>query len=265
MAEDSAAWVYAATATIPPVTLTGLAGVSGARVHAVRAGDLAAAVSTVSQAQFGEQPLRQHLEDLAWLERTARAHHHVIETVLDGRPGVPMRLATLYYDDTGVAAMLAARRAEITAALDRVAGRAEWGVKLYAVPHGETTPPAGAATPPGAPGLGPGAGYLKRRQAELSAREDDRREAMAVAGVMHATLAGLASAACRRPPQAAELTDAAESMVLNGTYLVQDRRSARFAAAARELAGQSPAFRLQLTGPWPPYSFTAFEDPGPDE
>jgi hypothetical protein len=57
----------------------------------------------------------------------------------------------------------------------------------------------------------------------------------------------------------AELAGAPETMVLNGTYLVEDARWAEFAAAARELASQPPGVRLELTGPWPPYSFTAVD------
>ena len=107
----------------------GLAGVAGQPVHAVPAGGLSAAVSTVSLAEFGQEPLRPHLEDLTWLEQTARAHHRVVEAVADGPPVIPMRLATLYHDDGKVAAMLAERHDDFTAALDPVTGQTEWGVK----------------------------------------------------------------------------------------------------------------------------------------
>jgi hypothetical protein len=48
-------------------------------------------------------------------------------------------------------------------------------------------------------------------------------------------------------------------MMLNAAYLVAQDRSREFAAAADRLAGQHPAVRLELTGPWPPYSFAAVD------
>ena len=240
-------------------TWAGLASVAGQPVHAVPAGGLSAAVSTVSLAEFGQEPLRRHLEDLTWLEQTARAHHHVVEAVADGRPVIPMRLATLYHDDGKVAAMLAERHDDFAAALDQVTGQTEWGVKLYAAP-----PPAAGTDPvPAEPGTGPGASYLSRRRAELTARVDARRADAAAADAVHAALMALASAAQLRPAQATELSDVPRAMILNGTYLVADAESGAFAAAARELADRFPGLGVELTGPWPPYSFAAVGASGP--
>jgi len=85
----------------------------------------------MGRSEFGEAALRQNLEDLDWLERTARAHHKVIETVAKERPVVPMRLATVYSSDEAAAGMLAERAADLRQALTRLARRSEWGVKAY--------------------------------------------------------------------------------------------------------------------------------------
>ena len=49
-------------------------------------------------------------------------------------------------------------------------------------------------------------------------------------------------------------------MLVNASYLV-DSRDRDFAAAVTALAEQYSDVRLELTGPWPPYSFTAAEGP----
>lgn len=247
MTEQDAIWGYAITARLSPDRLAGLTGVAGQPVHPVTQAGLTAAVSTVSLAEFGAQPLRQRLEDLAWLEATARAHHQVIEAL--PAPVIPLRLATIYRDDENVAGLLAGRHAELTAALDQVTARAEWGVKLFA--------PERAAAPdaPGPPGAGPGVSYLRRRRDQLSAQDQTRQADAALAEEVHAELRGMAAAAQLRPAQAAELTgEHSRTMLLNATYLVDDAAAARFAAAVREL-GQRHGTRIELTGPWPPYSF----------
>jgi Gas vesicle synthesis protein GvpL/GvpF len=247
MTEQHAIWGYAVTARLSPGRLAGLTGVAGQPVHTVTQAGLTAAVSRVSLTEFGEQPLRQRLEDLAWLEATARAHHQVIEAL--PAPVIPLRLATIYRDDGNVAGLLAQRQAELAAALDQVTARAEWGVKLFAAAR-----PA-APDAPGVPGAGPGLSYLRRRRHQLTAQDRARQADAALAEEVHAELRAMAAAAQLRPAQAAELTgEHSTTMLLNATYLVDDAAAARFAAAVREL-GQRHGTRIELTGPWPPYSF----------
>jgi Gas vesicle synthesis protein GvpL/GvpF len=247
MTEQDAIWGYAITAPLRPGRLAGLTGVARQPVRSVTQAGLSAAVSTVSLAEFGEQPLRRRLEDLAWLEATARAHHQVIEAL--PAPVIPLRLATIYRDDSSVASLLGERQSELAAALDQVTARAEWGVKLFAAER-----PA-APDAPGPPGAGPGLSYLRRRRHQLSAQDQARRADAALAEAVHAELSGMAAAAQLRPAQAAELTgEHRTTMLLNATYLVDDDAAARFAAAVRGL-GQRHGVRIELTGPWPPYSF----------
>lgn len=247
MTEHHAIWAYAVAAQLSPGRLAGLTGVAGQPVRMVTGAGLAAAVSTVGLAEFGEQPLRRHLEDLAWLEATARAHHQVIDAL--PAPVIPLRLATIYRDDGKVAGLLAERQADFGAALDQLTARAEWGVKLL---RAATATASAAAEPPGA---SPGTSYLRRRRQQLSAQDQARQADAALAREVHAVLRGMAAAAQLRPAQAAELTgEDSPAMLLNATYLVDDAAAARFAAAARELGRQHGA-RVELTGPWPPYSF----------
>ena len=260
MAGDFGVWVYAISDSIRREWLGDVTGLGGHPVYAVEAAGLAAAVTAVSLDEFGEQPLRRHLEDLAWLEAIARMHHHVIEIVADHRPVVPMRLATVYHHDAGVAAMLAARREVVAAALGRVTARTEWGVKVYAAQIPVTVAEPAAAASAGGAAASAGAAYLRRRRTELTASEDARQVTVASAEHVHTTLGRLAAAAQLRAPQAPQLTGQTGRMILNGAYLVDDEQSGDFAAAAAGLADRHPEVRIELTGPWPPYSFAAVDE-----
>ena len=81
MTDDRGVWVYAIAREVAGGWLGGIAGLDGQPVRAVRAAGLAAAVTTVRLAEFGEAALRRHLDDRSWLERAAQAHHLVIETL----------------------------------------------------------------------------------------------------------------------------------------------------------------------------------------
>jgi hypothetical protein len=171
-----------------------------------------------------------------------------------------MRLATIYRGDANAAAILAQRSDDFTAALRRVTGRAEWGVKILA-----GSPATVQGSPEddrgGAGGSGPGAAFLRRRRTQLTAHENARRAAATDAEKIHLALGGLAVASYERPPQDPQLTGRAERMILNGAYLVDEEESARFAEAVYRLGAECPDVRIELTGPWPPYSFAVVGEP----
>ncbi|MGC5019934.1 GvpL/GvpF family gas vesicle protein [Micromonospora sp. DT47] len=250
------AWLHGVVRDADPAALAAVPGMDGGPVRAVRSAGLVAVVSAAPLTEYGEEALRRNLEDLAWLERAARAHHAVVDALSRSGAVVPARLATVHHDDTRVAAMLAERRAELTGALDRLTGRGEWGVKGYVVPGAlpRTEAPADAS--------GAGAAYLRRRRAQLTARDEGQRIAAEAAAAVHAALTGYAAAGRRHSPQDRRLSGAPTAMVLNGAYLVDVGAVDGFAALVWELADRHPEIRLELTGPWPAYSFVA---DGPEE
>lgn len=259
MADGDGVWVYAVTHHVDDSALRGLAGVSGEPVYAVTAAGLTAAASRVPLAEFGEQALRRNLEDLAWLETVARKHHEVIESVAHGAPVVPMRLATVFHDDDGVSAMLTSRHDDLAAALARVSGRDEWGIKVYAARRPADAP----GTASGSASASPGAAYLRRRKSELSASEDARRSAAASAEEIHAVLRDLAAGSLLRPPQTPQLSGGTGQMILNSAYLVDTEGADRLRETVESLDRRHGAVRVELTGPWPPYSFAAIEHTEP--
>jgi hypothetical protein len=232
-------------------------GVGDAPVRVVEQGGLIALVSTVGLADFGEEALRNHLEDLAWLESTARAHHTVVDIVAAAAPALPLRLATVYRNDQRVREVLEDRRGEFVGALDRIAGRTEWGVKGYAdLDEFATNTAADADTAAGSPGTS----YLRRRQAERRDEEHARHEAAIFAERIDAELRGIAVAGRLHPPQDPQLSGHHGLMLLNAAYLVDDERAGEFRTAVTRLAERRPGVRLELTGPWAPYSFAAEEE-----
>jgi hypothetical protein len=243
--------VYAVAADAEPAFTGGLIGVGGGAARPVTAAGLVAIAGDVPLAQFGEAALRRNLEDLDWLEQTARAHHAVIEAVAKERTVVPMRLATVYRFDEGVTGMLTERAADFREALARITARSEWGVKAYTAPPPEQGPPGQGQQPPdaGQAPLGPGAAYLRRRRAQLAARSDARQQALVSARAIHEELGQLCVAARVYPPQSPELAGRSASMVLNAAYLVADERAEDFAAAVTGLAAAHPSVQLALTGP----------------
>lgn len=250
-------YVYGVSRDLPGEAMETISGVGGAPVHVIEHGGLTAVVSPVSLAEFGEDALRHNLEDLGWLESTARAHHAVVDAAATSAATVPLGLATVYRSEDRVKKALRERSKEFTRALSRIIGRTEWGVKAYADLRQAT--PSGT-TRVEAPTARPGTSYLQRRRAEQHTEEEARREVLAIAERIDTELRDIAAAGRLHRPQDPQLSGERGWMILNAAYLVDDARADDFCATVARLADLRPEIRLQLTGPWAPYSFATEEE-----
>ncbi|MGW7198236.1 GvpL/GvpF family gas vesicle protein [Streptomyces chryseus] len=237
-----------------------LRGVAGAPVRTVadETGGLVALVSDVPAGDFEAAPLAAHFEDLVWLEAVARAHHGVIDAVAARGTVLPLRLATIYRDDDRVHDMITADRAAFTRRLAHLDGSVEWGVKVYLA----AAPPPAATEPAPEPELSPGRAYLRGRHRERNARQDSFREAADSARRVEAAAVAHAVEHVRHRPQQGPLAEEAGENIVNDAYLVPRELTDDFRQAVERVAAESAAIRVEITGPWAPYSFAA---PGPDE
>jgi hypothetical protein len=220
----------------------------------ISSGPLAAVASRIR--------VRVDADDVGTEDALARvlAHEAVLERLLEAAPAVvPFRFGSACAEEADVVELLEAREAELVAALDRLAGRVELGVKAYADPAllAEAVSARDdqlaalqakvAAAPSGtAHLLGK---QLERRTADASTQERGR-----LASTLHERCSAAAVAACTNPlPEAA----AGLRPLLNGAYLVERRAEAAFRdeAAAAAAAHADVGLRVDVTGPWPAYNF----------
>jgi hypothetical protein len=246
---SAASYTYAIARAFDPARAAGLVGVDGAAIHLVRHQDLVAVVSPLSAADADETALRARLETLAELEAIARAHHGVVAAVAACTPTLPLRLATVHRGDDRVAQLLRREYRRFCETLDRLAGRVEVGVKIYVV--AEETGGSGSARA--------GRDYLRYRREQRDQRQHAWRRATTAAEQMDAVLAGLAVDRRQHRTQSAELFGAPGENVFNAAYLVAAGRAEELAAHARRLGAENPHVTIEITGPWPPYSFAGAE------
>ncbi|WP_371502844.1 GvpL/GvpF family gas vesicle protein [Kitasatospora sp. NBC_00374] len=259
-------YVYAIARHTPALsqTLTGLTGVAGSPVHAVHtapAGAVVAVVSPVPEADYDEAALRRHLEDLTWLENLARAHHGVVETLVACTTVLPLRLATVYRDDDRVRTMIDHRHDQFREQLAHLADHCEWGVKLYV-----DSPTATVTEQPVASGLSPGRDYLRRRRAQRDEQQDAYRAAERTAERVETAARAHAVGRVRHRIQEGELAAGPGVNISNDAYLVPVDHTEQFLADVTRSADGLPGVRVEVTGPWAPYSFAVApqsEDPGP--
>ena len=236
----------------------------GYPVQLVLEGPLAGVVSRVSAAEFDEAELPGRLGDAAWLEQKIRAHEQVLEGVLASAPVLPCRFCTVYRDEADLRSFLAAREGALSAALGRISGRVELGVKAF-VDRARFATFAGTRSErirelservSQAEG---GRAYLETRQIERLVADELERFRQEAAPQLHERLLNAADEGVLLAPQRPEVSGREEEMVLNGAYLVADRSRFEHALAGLARERREEGVELELTGPWPPYNFVPEE------
>jgi hypothetical protein len=238
-----------------------VAGVAGAAVDCIDTEDLRALVSEVPGAEFAQDALVEHFDDLEWVGTNAQAHEAVLAAALAAGPVLPLRFGTVFRDHEAVMAVLRRHRDELLAEVERMTGRREWGAKVvvdldacdrWIIEH---TP--GLEQPPTDDSAPDGRAYLARRQAQRGMRDERHRLLLEISQEVHDRLTELSVDSSTDPPQQRELSGHEGEMILNGAYLVDDTGVEAFEQAGDELTGRhaDKGVVVQITGPWPPHHF----------
>ncbi|MFG3008945.1 GvpL/GvpF family gas vesicle protein [Streptomyces cinerochromogenes] len=243
-------YVYAVCRPFRTPLQAQLTGVTGAPAALLHHHGLVAVVSTVPEADFCEEALKAHLEDLDWLAATARAHQGVVDALTTVTTPLPLRLATVFRDDSALRMMIEAREDDFRRLLDRLDGRVEWGVKVYLEPEPAEDEPAAAARPVS------GRDYLRSRRERSHAQEERWQRAERFAHSLHGRLAERAEDVRLHRPQNSAISGTTGQNVLNAAYLVPRAHSEEFVELVDRTKDEAPGIRVELTGPWAAYSFS---------
>ena len=259
----TACYVYAITHSAwgaPPPDLRGVEGKPG--LQTVRHDDLQAIVCDVSLAEFGPGAIDERLKDLAWVEEKVRAHDLAVKALSAVGTVIPCRFCTILPTPDDAAAALRRHRDLIVRTLDAIDGRTEWGVKLMADTRAAALVQVESPIEPEArPDPGAGRAYLAQKKGQGRRRDDVLRAAAAAAEVVHRDLFALASDAAVLPTRDRGGSARGWHLALNAAYLVPNADTGAFQARVDALAQRyrPQGLRIDLTGPWPPYNFSALD------
>lgn len=213
--------VMASHAEVPP-----LAGLDDAPLGARDVGDLTLAAS-------------DHEAAPAPSKEAVLRHAQVVEALAQsGAAVLPARFGLAFDDEAALQDDVAAQAAELRAALERVRGCAEVGLRVLG-PERDERPEAPLS----------GGDYLRARLEETTERER-------LAAELHDALARHARGSTRNAA-------AGDRLLLSAAYLVPHDAVGAFRHEVGKLERSHPELALVCTGPWPPYSFAPRAEAGP--
>jgi hypothetical protein len=243
-----ALYAYGITTAGLPLPAEARALTDGGPLERVGVGDLELLVSPVRPEQLAID--EDDLSENGRLATLARGHDAVVRAAAGCGPVLPLRFGTVVADETAARRLLREHGDSAREQLRRIGVTREWGVKLVRSLDAE---PASVGPRPGDRSGVTGTEYLARRRRALEQHGEAEAAAGKAAEVLQETLRPHVTESLRRGGSAGS------SLLLDLAFLVRPDAEADFLAAAAEL-GESFApdgLGVEVSGPWPPYSFVA--------
>lgn len=218
-------------------------GVDGVHhVEALPCGEFICWVSPVDHAAFRRE-LESNMENLEWLALHGVRHQQVVGEIAGEETIVPARFATLFSSQAALRKDVESRASALEKVFARIADSDEWGVKVLL----EEQPPAAA----GRSAPGSGRDYLKQKAARMKKRPE-RNDAE-----LKELAAALEKVATDSSP-AGKVSGSRPGLLWQATFLVARSRRKQWEAVLQQFVQQwQGKRRIEVTGPWPPYSFVS--------
>ncbi|MGE5325348.1 MAG: GvpL/GvpF family gas vesicle protein [Actinomycetota bacterium] len=221
---------------------TGVDGVHA--VEAVPCGEFLCWVSPVDPIAFSQE-LEKNLENLEWLAVHGIRHQQVVGEIAQKETIVPARFGTLFSSQAALLKDVEARRSALKKVFNRIADSDEWGVKVLVLEEDQPAKPVSTAA------ARSGREYLQQKAARIKKkpeRDDVELERFSSALEKVATDSG----------PAGRVSGAQPGLLWQATFLVARSRRSQWERVLDDFVKQwEGKRRIEVTGPWPPYSFVS--------
>ncbi len=233
--------------------------VPGQSVQVLECENIAAIVSPVSTDDFSAETLAARAEDIGWLESVVRAHNEVIAAVHARQTILPAKFGSVYTGLPDLKVALEQMQEPLLRQLEQLEGTDEWAVHVYA--DRSMAREYVAAHDAGTVALErelnsarPGRAYFLQRKLKDYIATATENALNGLAQTAFDDLSAHAVAAQVNPPGQAGV-DSTRVEVLRAAFLVSRTDSDNFLGAAENLRDDEEGLDVEVTGPWPPYSF----------
>lgn len=221
---------------------------------------IAAVYSTVDLDDFTGPEAEENFQDIRWIGPRALVHEKVVAQVSGTSPVLPARFGTIFSSFDRMQLLLTTKYDAIVEFLDRITDRQEWSVKGYVDKKQAVKRRAAeelAVQREALDKLAPGARYFHEKKLEAVAQQTVsawlNEQIVAIAD----DLAPISVERVERKILSREATGKETDMILNLALLVDLKGVPLLEAAIQQINSESPStgLVLELSGPWPPYSF----------
>jgi hypothetical protein len=254
---------------LPPLPLLG-PGVDGQNSLAVATyQDLAAVWSPVPVEDFCGPEAEERLQDLTWIGPRVIRHQEVVAGVMRHSAVLPVRFGTIFASLANLEKVLQRHSDTIAEFLDRLTDQEEWAVKGMldrAEAKDKLISLKLAREAESLEALSPGKRYFEEQRLRAACNQELQRWLQKVCREVWADLRDYAAEVQERRLLSRETTGSDQDMVWNWALLIPRQAVGGFKTRIQDINAQYAhrGLRLEVSGPWPPYSFCPALDMEPE-
>ena len=210
----------------------------------MRCGEFLCWASEVSREEFVARR-DSNMQDLEWLA-DASVRHQAVLSKLAGRGAVlPARFGLVFSNEKTILRHMASRRRELRAQFRKVEGADEWGIKVFRLNPGPQLINVAKS----------GSDYLKKKADAMHAELARSERGRALPDEINGFAAELKKVA-RDVAPGGSVSRGQPGLEWQVSILLPKEQRAKFnALVERSASAWAGAHRIEVTGPWPPYSF----------
>jgi len=197
------------------------------------------------------------------IEEILRRHEDVLDTLMKLTTVVPFKFGTILKDEKAASKMLRDYGEKFKKLLSKFTGRAEWGLKVYTdnqefKKHLMQTEPKFKSLEVKREELSRGVAYLLEKKMEEELKDGIADRLAKLTGVIFQEAGKDTHEAKLNKTLPQKLTGKKKEMILNTAYLIEREKVARFRKQAQIIIKkyEPMGLEIEVSGPWPPYSFT---------
>jgi len=219
------------------------AGVDGsAAVESLPCAGLVCWISRVDKREFDNE-LAKNMENLEWLAQVSVRHQQVVAAIAKSRDILPARFGTVFRTQASLAADVVKRKALLESDLKRISGCEEWGLKVFSA---QSKAPAAIAA-------NSGREYLRAKAAVLHAEPRPGSDTE-----LQRLMDALDELAVESAPGRGAVSRGQRGLQWQGSLLVKRAQRNKLQLLVTRFSQEwEGARRIELSGPWPPYSFVS--------
>jgi hypothetical protein len=231
--------------------------------------DLVAVWSPVPLEDFCGPEAEKRLQDLTWIGPRVIRHQEVVAGVMRHSPVLPVRFGTIFASLANLQKVLQRHSDTIAEFLERLTDQEEWAVKGMLDRPGAKDKLVSlklALEAENLEGLSPGKRYFEEQRLRAAGDQELQRWLHKVCQEVWTNLQDCATQAQERRLLSRKTTGSDQDMVWNWALLIPRQAVGGFQALIQDVNAQYAhrGLRLEVTGPWPPYSFCPSLDMEPE-
>jgi hypothetical protein len=217
-------------------------GIDGVHpVQSLACEDFICWVSSVDAASFS-RAISSNMENLEWLALHGVRHQKIVAEIAARNTVVPARFGTIFSSEATLFKNVRARRTALEKVFAKISDAEEWGVKVFAEQ---------ARAPQPAERVRSGKDYLQLKAARLKKRPERDNSGL------QELAAELEKIAIDSAPTG-KVSGTQQDLLWQATFLVPRSRHGQWNQALKEFVKKwRGKRRIEVNGPWPPYSFVA--------